>query len=106
MRWLKELQTPSLKCKRLGHRDVIEFRMAWRRYDSKKDWRFYPAVKITQERNICERCGAIHEDWHEVNADGFDSVTWPSSYWDELKANGIRLTGECGQRHAQDKGVG
>lgn len=88
-RWFKELNDPTLKCARVGHREVIEYRKGYRR-SGDKEWRYYPAVGVTQERPSCYRCKVALGEWVEVYATGFDSISWPSDLMEEFRRNGER----------------
>lgn len=84
MRWFREMRQPALKCERLGHDVAVETRTGW---TSSESWS-HVMDKVRQERRACRRCGAILGDWVTVDRDGFHSVSWPTSMWDEYYANG------------------
>lgn len=89
--WWSEVGDAAKRCARLGHVVATEWREGYRRSNA-SDWRYYPAVAVSNKRATCSRCRAALGEWKETRSDGFDSVTWPSEYWREFEDKGERWT--------------
>ena len=88
MEWLRriyrEYVDPSLKCRRLGHRLRKRIREG---YIDPKDW-CYVAEKVTEETDVCARCGkelSVRKIQHLRSLNGY---SWPSDKADEFQRNG------------------
>lgn len=90
MRWLQELKTPALKCRRIGHKSQIQYRNGYVRPTLSRR----VCDEVTQERSVCRRCGLIFSEWETVRCDGLQGYSWPSEmanifdktgeYWEEI----------------------
>lgn len=87
MRFIREIFTPALKCRRLGHRKHKEARRIYRKPDS------YTSRAVCEEwiqtRTVCRRCGKELSRWADKKKLGyFTGVTWPSEMMDHFKEHG------------------
>lgn len=88
MRFFKELFNPALKCERLGHKPVVEWRKGYTNPTS-SDWDRYRVVvhRSTQEQVCCARCKKA-DPWETVKKEGIHGLTAPQSTWDAINAGG------------------
>lgn len=56
IRWLLELQNPSLTCRRVGHE--LSYEHHRRGYRRAPVGAHYAAIRVEQTRRLCPRCGA------------------------------------------------
>ena len=90
MRWFREFRNPSLRCERVGHKPVIE----WRRgLLPPKVTGFFGGVadRVRQERHVCARCGAELKAWETTQRRSIDSLSGPSDMFEAIRNGGYWL---------------
>lgn len=86
MRWLRELFRPALVCERTGEHALQTQERQFYRYPS--GWSYAVADFITEERQICRRCGHVALDWSETAKDELTGLSMETHRWNELRKNG------------------
>lgn len=86
MRWLRELFRPALVCERTGDHALRSEERRFYRYPS--GWSRAVADDITEERQICRRCGHVAHDWTETRKNELSGLSMAEHRWDELRKNG------------------
>lgn len=86
MRWFAEFRRPALKCERVGHRAVGE----WRRGYVPGGYGYFSGVakRVRQERSVCSRCALVIVPWTKVHSKAIHSLTASPDAWDKIEAGG------------------
>lgn len=84
LHWLRELGSPAKKCARLGH-NVGTF---WKR--TYKRSRGFSGVMdlVTEDQQVCKRCGQTFSEPVEIRRKTYTSVSWPRDMWDRFEEEG------------------
>lgn len=87
-RWFNELQRPSLRCERIGHRRSGE----WRRGYIPGEGGYFGGVacRTRQMREYCTRCGVETEPWRPIEGETrtIHSLSTSEDNWDRINAGG------------------
>jgi hypothetical protein len=88
MRFWQEFRNPKLKCERVGHKIIVEWRRGYAK-PHRSDWDYYRTVmnKIRQERRCCTRCREAG-DWKVTEKDSIQSFSAPQSTYDAINKGG------------------
>ena len=83
-RFFRELRSPALKCKRVGHRDATV---------SRKIRRSVTGYNVVVEDyratfTVCSRCGREEGPQDEKQIDWFSSCSMPDYMWDDIREKG------------------
>jgi len=83
MRFLKELFSPEVKCKRIGHKIKTQ------RLKIKHIPKFGVLEKSWADISRCERCGHIESIENYKRIETYTSASMPTYMWNEIRANGF-----------------
>lgn len=88
MRFWQELRNPKLKCERVGHKNVTQWRQGYMKpHWNDWDYRITVVNRVYQERRCCLRCGDASE-WKITKKTGLNGLTASTQTWDQIDAGG------------------